>query len=372
MKYFLVAGEASGDLHGEGLARALRTKAPKAELVGWGGDKMESAGVRLLERYESLSVMGFTQVLAALPRIWRLFNQCVKQIEAEKPDILILIDYPGFNMRLAKRAKAMGIPVCYFISPKFWAWNTGRVHKIKRDVDLMLSILPFEGAIFESYGVPSVYIGNPLIDRAKAFVPNPDFRAKHSLDNRPIIAILPGSRRQELKYILEPFILGSQHLSTDYQLVVSVVPSLRSEIYQPFKDKYPHLGWVNDDTYNLLHNSVAALVCSGTATLETALLGIPQIVGYRTDHFSAWITRKVIRVPFVSLVNLIADKEVVPELLQEWLTPEVIKAHLDNLITPAGLQSQLSEYKKIHDLLGDAGVSDRAAAAIVEMWDCGC
>lgn len=365
MNYYLIAGERSGDLHGANLIRAIGQHDPHATYRAYGGEQMEAAGATLVRHYREMAFMGFLEVVKNLGTIQRIMRECQADLLAHRPDVLILIDYAGFNLRMARFARKQGIRVFYYISPKVWAWNQRRALKIKANVDRLFTILPFETEFFARYDYPVEYVGNPLLDALADFRPEPDFRRKLGLDERPVIALLPGSRRQEITSVL-PEMLAAANRFPDYQFVVGMVSNLPDELYDRFLGNYPTIKRVNDAAYDLLSISAAALVTSGTATLETALLNIPQVVCYKTTGVSYAIAKRLIAVPFISLVNLIAGFQVVPELIQNMLTPDHIAAELSQIL-PGGSQraSQLAGYAAIQQKMGEPGASERAGRFMV-------
>jgi lipid-A-disaccharide synthase len=368
VKYYLIAGEASGDLHGSNLIRAIHRQDGEAIVRCWGGDRMQAAGATLVKHYRELSFMGFLEVLANLPTIFRNLSFCKKDIEAFNPDALIFIDFSGFNLRIAKWAHEKGYRTHYFISPQVWASREGRVKKIKRDIDHMYVILPFEKGFYEEkHGMPVHFVGHPLIDALKNR-PAPDpgkFRKTHELDpDKPIIALLPGSRAQEVHKML-PVMLSCVSRYPGYQFVVAGAPSLEPDFYSSYlRDNSARL--VMDQTYALLEVSHAALVTSGTATLETALLGVPQVVCYKGNWISYQIAKRLITLDYISLVNLIMDREVVTELIQSALTPDNLIKALQEILEGTGREEQLRAYGILRTKLGGEGASNKAAKLIVD------
>ncbi|MDQ7948975.1 MAG: lipid-A-disaccharide synthase [Pedobacter sp.] len=364
MDYYLVAGEASGDLHGANLMKALKLRDPQANFRYFGGDKMQAQGGELVKHYADMAFMGFTEVVLNLRTILRNLKACKKDILAHRPAVLILIDFPGFNLKIAEFAKKNGIRVCYYISPKIWAWNQKRVLKIKRDVDKMFCILPFEVDFYRQWGMEVDYIGNPLLDEIAQFVPDPDFRKKNQLSEQPIIALLPGSRKQEIERLL-PDMLSTIDQLKGYQYVVAAAPNFTQAYYMQFIGDRP-VELVFAQTYQLLHQAHAALVASGTATLETALFKVPQVVLYRGGAISVAIARMVIKIRFISLVNLIMDRKVVTELIQQDCNPQQIAKELSAIVTGEGRAKMLADYDELSTKMGTAGASERAAKLIVE------
>jgi len=362
MKYYLIAGEASGDLHGANLMRALQQIDPVAEFRFWGGDRMESVGGKLIKHYRDLAFMGFWEVVTNLRTILRNIDFCKRDIAQYQPDALIFIDYPGFNMRIAKWAKNQGIPTHYYISPQIWAWKENRIKAIKRDVDAMYVILPFEKDFYEGkHGYPVHFVGHPLLDAiaARKEVSEEVFKRENGLDERPIIALLPGSRKQEIAKMLSVMlsVVGSYH---QYQFVIAGAPSLGYDFYKQFiKEENVH--FVSGKTYDLLSHAHAALVTSGTATLETALFRVPEVVCYRGNWISYQIAKRVISLKYISLVNLIMDAPVVTELIQGDLNTRNLKTELNKLLNPDYREKLLINYEALREKLGNEGASDRTA-----------
>lgn len=366
MKYYIIAGEASGDLHASNLVAEIKKKDRKAEFRGCGGDRMKAEGVDLLKHYRTMAYMGFVEVAVNLRKVLGNIAQVKKDIVEYQPDALILVDYPGFNLRIAKFAHEKGLKVLYYISPQVWAWKRHRVHKIKASVDKMLVILPFEEEFYKNYGVDVTYVGNPLLDELAKFgtANRSIFLRRNSLgEKREIIALLPGSRKQEVKRMLPVMLKVASHFP-DYQFVVAGVSSLEKALYKKIMGT-ADVFFVENQTYELLQNSSAALVTSGTATLETALFSVPEVVCYKATGFSYRLAKWMIKVKFISLVNLVMDKEVVKELIQSDLREENLVKELDSLLHNGKLQRQLLEdYEELKDRLGNAGASEKAAAAI--------
>jgi lipid-A-disaccharide synthase len=366
MKYYIIAGERSGDLHGANLIKAIKQNDPNANIRAWGGDMMQDSGAEIVKHYKDIAFMGLFTVLRNLPTILGLIRFCKKDILAFKPDAVILIDYAGFNMRIAKFTKQQNIQNFYYISPKVWAWNQSRALKIKAFVDKLFVIFPFEVAFFEQYNYEVEYVGNPLMDAISGFNPDVDFRKKNRLSAKPIIALLPGSRKQEVEEML-PAMLSQVYEFPDYQFVVAGVSNLPKELYARWQSLFA-FKLVYEDAYNLLVNAEAALVTSGTATLETALLNIPQIVCYKAGKLSYEIGKRVIKIPFISLVNLVAEKEVVKELIQNELNSERLKTELSSIILGGKKrQNVLKDYQEIIHKIGTKGASGRVGKAIVEI-----
>lgn len=366
MKYYIIAGEASGDLHASNLMKEIKLQDPLAEFRFWGGDLMQAQGGTMVKHYRDLAFMGFAEVIMNLRTILGNIKVCKKDILAYKPDAVILVDYPGFNLRVAKFVKQLGIKVYYYISPQIWAWKTGRVHTIKKVVDKMFVILPFEEEFYQRYDYQVDFVGNPLLDSI-ANLPELDgqeFRRQYGLDNRPIIAVLPGSRTQEITVKL-PLMLSVEKDFPSYQFVVAGAPSQPLESYREIAGEQVKI--VENKTYDLLRLSKAALVTSGTATLETALLKIPEVVCYKGNRLSYEIGKRLIKhIRYISLVNLIMDKEVVKELIQNDLTTLNIKHELGLILNSSKREQILSAYDELHNKLGGIGASKRTATLIVD------
>ena len=372
MKLYIIAGEASGDLHGSNLIKALVQLQPEIKCRVWGGDLMQAAGGVLVRHYRDLAFMGFWEVLKNLRTILQNLRFCQQDILAFQPDAIVLIDYPGFNLRIAKWAKKQGIRVIYYISPQIWAWHTSRVHSIKRDVDKMLVILPFEKAFYDKYGIQAEFVGHPLLD---ALVGRPDSLGINSPETgrinpegigtpHNIITLLPGSRKQEVKRIL-PVMLSVTPDFPEYRFIIARATSLPESFYRPFLEQYPNVGLEQGKTYELLAQSDAALVKSGTSTLETALIGTPQVVCYAGNPVSFAIAKRVVKVPYISLVNLILNRPLVRELIQDDLNRTKLKEALAEILAPEQAAEIREGYSELRRLLGDGGASLRAAAAIM-------
>ncbi|GEO05263.1 lipid-A-disaccharide synthase [Adhaeribacter aerolatus] len=365
MKYYIIAGERSGDLHAANLMKELKIQDPAAEFRCWGGDMMQAAGGDLVRHYKEMAFMGFLEAAANTFKIVQFLRQCKADILAYRPDVIILVDYAGFNLRIAKFAKEQGLKVFYYISPKIWAWNQGRVHTIKKLVDRMFVILPFEEEFYGKFDYKVDYIGNPIVDTVRNHQPGSDFIQRNQLSNKPIVAVLPGSRKQEIESILF-IMLSVLPAFRDYQFVVAAVSNLNQSYYENF-NRDANIKIVYDQTYDLLANAQAALVTSGTATLETALFNVPQVVCYTTSLISYWIGRAVIKVPYISLVNLIAGKPVVTELIQNELTGRNIITELKKILTNEHfIQQQKAGYQEIREKLGEANSAAKAAELMVK------
>ncbi len=365
MKYYIIAGEASGDLHGANLIKALKEEDPQADIRCWGGDLMQQAGGQLVKHYKDLAFMGFAEVIMNLKTILNNIKFCKEDIQKFNPDVIVFIDYPGFNMRIAKWAKARGFDTHYYISPQIWAWKEGRIKAIKRDVNHMYVILPFEKDFYEKKHHFSVqYVGHPLIDAIQQFkTTDPsDFKEKHGLSDQPIIALLPGSRKQEIKKLLSVMLDVVVHFP-DYQFVIAGAPGQDYALYAPYlNDK--NIRFINNQTYSLLHHAHAALVTSGTATLETALFGVPQVVMYKANPISYQIAKRVINLDYISLVNLIMDKEVVRELIQKECNPQTVTQELKKILEGEERQKMLENYQQLQQKLADGNASKNVAKNI--------
>jgi lipid-A-disaccharide synthase len=367
MKYYIIAGEASGDLHGSNLMKALFEEDSKADIRFWGGDLMQSVGGTLVKHYKELAFMGFAEVIMNLGTILNNIKFCKADISKFKPDVIIFIDYPGFNMRIAKWAKERNIKTHYYISPQIWAWKENRIKAIKRDFEKLYVILPFEKDFYEKkHHFPVEFVGHPLIDAIhnRPKLDEAKFRKENNLDEKPIIALLPGSRKQEISKMLEQMLAVVDDFK-DYQFVIAGAPGQELSYYEQFlKKKSVHL--IANKTYDLLSVSIAALVTSGTATLETALHKVPEIVCYKGNWISYQIAKRIITLKYISLVNLIMDKEVVTELIQDQCNKKRIKEELHKLLQPENRSRMLGEYELLEQKLGGDGASKKVAHLIYE------
>ena len=377
MKYYLIAGEASGDIHASHLITAIREEDAEAQFRGFGGDMMSAAGAELVQHYRDLAYMGFIPVFLHLRTILRGMKRCQEDIIAWQPDAVILVDYPGFNLKIARFIKQhTSIPVFYYISPKIWAWKEYRIKDIKRDIDMLLSILPFEVKFFEQkHHYPIHYVGNPTVDEVDAYLGNhpanaDSFRRDNNLDARPIIALLAGSRKQEVRDNLRRMVEAASPFTGDYQLVLAAAPGLDDDFYEECLQMVNgNCSVVRDQTYRLLQHSTAALVTSGTATLETALFRVPQVVCYhmKWGKLASFARRLILKIPYISLVNLVADEEVVPELVAEQMTVENVHRHLAAILHDGpAREAQLQGYNRMAAILGEPGAPGRAAKQIVK------
>lgn len=366
MKYYIIAGEASGDLHGANLIKALKLKDEQAEFRCWGGDLMENAGATLVKHYKELAFMGFAEVLMNLRTIARNLKFCKIDIIAFNPDVIIFIDYPGFNMRIAEFVKKQGYKTQYYISPQIWAWKEGRIKKIKRDVDQMYVILPFEKDFYEKkHQFPVHFVGHPLIDAIadRTQVTLQDFQETYQLEKKPIIALLPGSRKQEITKMLSVMLKMADKFS-DYQFVIAGAPSQPYDFYAPFI-KQDNVAFISNKTYDLMSVSYAAIVTSGTATLEAALFKLPEIVCYKTSWLSYQIGKRLVDLKFISLVNLIMDREVVTELIQNDCNEKRLELELEKILNPTVRATMFEDYYDLEQKLGGTGASQKVASLIV-------
>lgn len=368
MKYYLIAGEASGDLHGANLIKALRKEDATAEIRCWGGDLMQKAGAQLAKHYKTMAFMGFWEVIKNLPTIFKNIAFCKEDIQRFQPDGIIFIDFSGFNLRIAAWAKQKGFKTHYYIAPQIWASREGRIKKIQRDIDTMYVILPFEKAFYEKkHHYPVHFVGHPLIDAIDTtpLVDNTTFRKDHGLHKqKPIIALLPGSRKQEVQKMLAVMLTVIHHFR-EYQFVIAGAPSLPKAFYTPFLTGN-NVHYVFNQTYSLLKHAYAALVTSGTATLEAALFGVPQVVCYKGSWLSYHIAKRIITLEYISLVNLIMEKEVVKELIQGALTSENLREELLKITAGQERERILSDYTALGEKLGGKGASQLTAQLIVK------
>lgn len=365
MKYYIIAGEASGDLHGSNLIKELKKLDGSADIRCWGGDLMQQAGAHLVKHYRDLAFMGFAEIVANLRTILRNLKFCKEDILQFKPDALILIDYPGFNLRIAKWAKQQGLKVIYYISPQVWAWKENRVKTMKKDIDKMIVIIPFEKDYFKNKWSWEVeYVGHPLAEEVESYSAQ---GTGHKFSDKPIVALLPGSRKQEIAKKL-PIMLEVSKFFSDHQFIVAEAPSVDDEFYQNFTKPYPNVSAVKNQTYSLLSQAKAALVTSGTATLETALFGVPEVVCYKGSSISYQIAKRVIKVKYISLVNLIMNRLVVKELIQNDLTVDNLRHELHELLTNEKRINDLKrDYGELKKMLSDGGnASTKAARSIVQ------
>ena len=355
-RYYFIVGEASGDLHAANLIKELSALDTDATFQGFGGERMQKEGLELTKHYQEMAFMGFWEVLMNLSAIRKNFKQAKKELLEYKPDVLVLVDYPGFNMRMATFAKKHNIKVVYYITPQVWAWKESRVKKLKRDVDLLLPILPFELSFFAKHGIDVSYVGHPLLDALK------DLDSRNIESEKPIIAILPGSRKQEIATSL-PIMMEVAKSFENYQFIIAGAPSISQDYYRSItQDSYMPV--LSNQTHALLKECKAAIVTSGTATLEAAILKVPQVVCYKASSISYFLAKLVVKVKYIALVNLICDKEVVKELIQDDFNADNLVNELNRILNKKNKTQILSDYDSLIRLLGDVGASKRAADAI--------
>lgn len=366
MKYYLIAGEASGDLHGSNLMKQIRLKDTHAEFRFWGGDKMAETGGKPVKHIRDLAFMGFTEVLANLKTILNNISFCENDIMEFNPDALILIDYPGFNLRIAKKLKPSGIKIFYYISPQVWAWKQSRVHTIKKVVDKMMVILPFEQEFYQKFDLAVDFVGHPLLDaiQLKTEEEKKSLRKEWNLENKKVVALLPGSRKQEISKML-PIMLQTKKHFTNIHFMIAGAPSIDASFYKPFLDENTEI--LYGRTYDILSVADAALVTSGTATLETALFGVPEVVCYKGGKISYHIAKKLIKVKYISLVNLIMDEPVIKELIQDDLNEMNLKNELNLLLNDSNyIQKIKTDFEKLRTKLGGGGASEVTANLVLK------
>jgi len=366
MKYYLIAGEASGDLHGSNLMKEIKLKDPKAEFRFWGGDKMAEFGGKPVKHIRDLAFMGFTEVLANLKTILNNISFCENDIMEFNPDALILIDYPGFNLRIAKKIKPSGIKIFYYISPQVWAWKQSRVHTIKKVVDKMMVILPFEKEFYQNFNYQVDFVGHPLLDaiELKTDEEKLAIRKEWNLENKKVVALLPGSRKQEISKML-PIMLQMKKHFPELNFLIAGAPAIDPSFYAPYLDSKTQI--VYNRTYELLSVSDAALVTSGTATLETALFGVPEVVCYKGGKISYHIAKKLIKVKYISLVNLIMDAPIIKELIQDDLNEDNLKMELDLLLNNVNhIQKMRTDFENLRMKLGGGGASEVTANLVLK------
>ena len=372
MRYYFIVGEASGDMHAANLIKELKIVDNQAIIRGWGGEKMQKQGLALVKHYRDHSFMGLGQVIKNIFKIIANFSECKSDILNFEADVLILVDYSGFNLRMAKWAKAQNLTVFYYISPQIWATRAKRAFTIKKYVDEMLVILPFEADFYKKYDYKVHFVGHPLLDELADFQADTDFISKNNFNNKKIVALLAGSRKQEIEAILPVMLSVLPHFPR-LQFVIAGAPAQSLDYYHSIINKqkkaqnqaFENLQIVENQTYNLLSISELALVASGTATLEAALFGVPQLVCYKTSAFLFWLVKKIIKVKYIALVNLILDKPAVKELIQSDLNTEKLKSEIENLLNNLETQLQIkSDYEQLKTVLGQGGASQRAANLI--------
>lgn len=361
MKYYIIAGEASGDLHGSNLIKELQQLDTDANIRCWGGDKMQATGATLVKHYKELAFMGFAEVIKNLPAILKNIQFCKNDISSFNPDVIIFIDYPGFNLRIAKWAKEKDFKTVFYISPQVWAWKESRVKNIKRSIDKMIVILPFEKEFYRKWNYEVEYVGHPLVEVIDNFKKNhPEIQVSQNT-----IALLPGSRKQEINTKL-PVMLEASKNFPDYTFIVAKAPSIENNFYEGFIKDHANVKLITNETYSLLMKSEAALVTSGTATLETALFGVPEIVCYKASNISYQIAKRLVKLKFICLVNLIMNREVVKELIQNDLTPEKITSELKKILSDAERREKMqADYLQLKKLLSEGGNASKNAAGII-------
>ncbi|MDB3901591.1 lipid-A-disaccharide synthase [Flavobacteriaceae bacterium] len=366
MKYYIIAGEASGDLHGSNLIKEIIALDPSAEIRAWGGDKMKSAGAKVVKHFKDLAFMGFYEVLINIVTILKNISFCKKDILEFSPDKIIFIDYPGFNMRIAKWSKKYKFETVYYIAPQLWAWNEKRIKNIKKYINSLYVILPFEKEFFElKHNYPVKFLGHPLVDSISNFKKNYDSSKEQIISNKkPVIAILPGSRKQEIKKILNTVIKIVEYFP-NYQFIVAGAPNIELNYYNSsLKNK--NIKVIANKTYELLSISTAAIVTSGTATLETALFKVPQVVCYKSSYFSYFIAKLIVKIKYISLVNLIMDQQIVKELIQQDCNKVNITNELKKILNLNHRKSLLIKYDELTSVLGNYGTSKRVALDIIK------
>lgn len=369
MKYYIISGEASGDLHGSNLMKAIYRQDPNTEIRFWGGDLMQSVGGTMVKHIRDLAIMGFVEVVAHLRTVLANIKLCKQDILAFNPDAVIFIDYPGFNLRIAKFTHSHGFKNFYYISPQVWAWKKGRIKTMRKVLDKMFVILPFEKPFYDKNNVSNVdYVGHPLLDAVadfKSVNKEDDFRKQHNLDDRPIIALMPGSRKMELRKMMPTMAdLASRH--PEYNFVIAGMTLLGDSFYKPFLTS-ENVTLVYNQTYLLLQSAFAGVITSGTATLEAALFHLPQVVCYRANAFTVALAKRFAKVNYISLVNLIADKPVVRELIQKDLNKNTLETEFSKITKDKNNRmAMIAEYENIEKMLGSKGVSDKAVEAILK------
>lgn len=375
MKYYMIAGEASGDLHGSNLIKGIKEVDPAAQIRCWGGDLMREAGGDLVKHYKEGAIMGFVEVVANLGKISRNLNDCKKDILDYKPDVVVLIDYPGFNFRIAEFAKNNGLRVFYYIAPKVWAWKEKRVHRLKKFVDKLFIIFPFEIEYFKKWGIDTVYRGNPLLDSvdnySRASETKEEFITRTKLESgKENVALLAGSRKGEIKYLL-PRMIEVAKRYPDLQFLMACAPSMEREFYEKIIGKQcSNIKLLFGDTYSILRHSDAAIINSGTASLEAALIGVPQVVCYGGNEISYQIAKRVVKLKYISLANLIMDRGLFKELIQHDCTPTLISQELEMLLHNCDYRAKMKQdYAEVREVLGGKGASAKVAQAMCEELD---
>ena len=369
MKLYIIAGEASGDLHGSNLIKALREQQADLEIRSWGGDLMQKQGAHLVKHYRDLAFMGFYEVVLNLRTILGNIQFCKEDIAAYQPDALILIDYPGFNLRIAKWAHERGIPVLYYIAPQVWAWKENRIHAMKKHIEHLFVVLPFEKAYFEQRHMPVTFVGHPLLDQVShSTETKAEFQQRNSLSNKPIIALLPGSRKQEIKTML-PIMLEMTTHFPQYQFLVAGAPSHNESFYRSIA-RDNAMTVLFGQTSEILRHADAGLITSGTATLEAGIYKVPQVVCYKGSSISYAIAKRLVKIKYISLVNLILDKPAVVELIQNDLNEQRLKSELASLLNAGDRRNEIQRnYEQLHSLLGGPGASKRTAIAMLKILE---
>lgn len=372
MRYYIIAGEASGDLHGSNLIKGIRKIDSSAQIRCWGGDLMKEAGAELVKHYKEGAIMGFVEVVANLGKLAKNLNDCKNDIINYNPDVVVLIDYPGFNFRIAQFAKERGMRVFYYIAPKVWAWKEKRVHKLKKYVDRLFIIFPFEIEYFKKWGIDAIYRGNPLLDSVdnhrSADETKEAFQKRTGIGSaETTVALLAGSRRGEIKYLL-PRMMQVAEKYPHYRFLLACAPSMEREFYESIiGKKCSNIKLLFGETYSILRHSDAAIINSGTASLEAALIGVPQVVCYGGNEISYQIAKRVVKLKYISLANLIMDKGLFKELIQHDCTPQKISQELDNLLdNRVYREKMMADYRNVRDVLGGKGASEKVAGAMIE------
>ena len=372
MRYYIIAGEASGDLHGSNLIKGIRKIDSSAQIRCWGGDLMKEAGAELVKHYKEGAIMGFVEVVANLGKLAKNLNDCKNDIINYNPDVVVLIDYPGFNFRIAQFAKERGMRVFYYIAPKVWAWKEKRVHKLKKYVDRLFIIFPFEIEYFKKWGIDAIYRGNPLLDSVdnhrSADETKEAFQKRTGIGSaETTVALLAGSRRSEIKYLL-PRMMQVAEKYPHYRFLLACAPSMEREFYESIiGKKCSNIKLLFGETYSILRHSDAAIINSGTASLEAALIGVPQVVCYGGNEISYQIAKRVVKLKYISLANLIMDKGLFKELIQHDCTPQKISQELDNLLDNCVYREKMmADYRNVRDVLGGKGASEKVAGAMIE------
>jgi len=369
MKYYIIAGEASGDLHASNLIKGLVKHDQDAEVRAWGGELVEKAGAKLVKHYKDLAIMGFVEVLSHLNTIRKNFKFAKADILDFQPDVLITVDFPGFNLRMVKWAKSKGIRTFHYISPNLWAWKKNRVYSMRKTIDQLFVILPFEPDFYQEFDVDTVYEGHPLLDAVNQFqaIDLSHFKQRHQLDKRSIVALLPGSRKQEISRML-PHMIRVAERNPQYQYLIAGAPGIEIEFYQQFISNHDNMHLLHNETYDILHHAVSGMICSGTATLEAALFNVPQVVCYKTNKVTFFIARLIVKIRRFSLVNLILARDAVKELIQHEMNDEKLAQEF-NAICPDGHKHDvvIEAYDELKSKLGSYGVSDRLAKKMINI-----